>query len=59
MYFEVYKSGDEWRWRLKAGNHEIIANGGEGFTTKAACLKSIDLVRKADADTPVKEKEAA
>ena len=32
-----------WYWRMKAANHEIIANG-EGYTTKAACLNAIRLV---------------
>ena len=30
---EIYKSGEEWRWRLKADNGEIVASG-EGYTTK-------------------------
>ena len=25
--FEVYKSGENYRWRLKAGNGEIVASG--------------------------------
>jgi len=24
--YEVYKSKDGWRWRLKSGNHKIIAD---------------------------------
>lgn len=24
---EVYRSGDGWRWRAKAGNGEIVATG--------------------------------
>lgn len=46
LVFQVYKdTKDEWRWRLKAGNGEPIASG-EGFASKAACLASIDIVKK-------------
>ena len=54
LVFQVYKDKkDEWRWRLKAGNGEPIASG-EGFASKAACLASIDIVKKS-ADAPVEE----
>ena len=53
MYFEIYQSGDEWRWRLKGGNHEIVASG-EAYTTKQACEHGVDLVKSTNADTPVK-----
>ena len=44
--FEVYtdKKG-EFRFRLKAGNGEVIAVG-EGYTTKAACLNGIESIKK-------------
>lgn len=44
--FEVYedKKG-EFRFRLKAGNGEIIAVG-EGYKTKANCLNGIESVKK-------------
>lgn len=43
--FEVYKAdNNEWYWRLKAPNHKIIAVGGEGFSTKQACIHSIKAV---------------
>lgn len=45
--FEVYRSGlirREWRWRLVAGNGEIIASG-EGYRERRACLVGIDRVR--------------
>jgi uncharacterized protein len=44
--FEVYKDkAGEYRFRLKAGNGQVIAVG-EGYTTKAACLNGIESVRK-------------
>lgn len=56
MYFEVYKDAKgEFRWRLKAGNHVVIATGGEGYTTKQACLKGIDSVKKVTSETDVKD----
>ena len=39
-HFEVYKSKGEWRFRLKAGNGEIIA-ASEGYNTKQGCLKGV------------------
>ena len=43
--FEVYvdKAG-EYRFRLKATNGQIIATG-EGYTTKANCLKGIESIK--------------
>ncbi len=38
--FEVYQSRDgQYRWRLKAGNGEIVAVS-EGYTTKYAAKQS-------------------
>ena len=48
MKIEYYEdAAGEWRWRMKARNHKIIAIGGEGFTTKDACIESIMLVQDA------------
>lgn len=57
MYFEIYPSGLQWRWRLKAANHEIIASG-EAYTNKAGCLHAIELVKQASANTPVHERQS-
>lgn len=43
MYFEIYTSGTQYRWRLKAANHEIIASG-EAYTTRQNCINAINLV---------------
>lgn len=53
--FELYtdKKG-EYRFRLKAGNGQVIAIG-EGYTTKAAALNGIDSIRKNAPDAPVVE----
>jgi len=44
--FEIYtdKAG-ETRFRLRARNGEIIATG-EGYKTKAGCLKGVDSIRR-------------
>lgn len=44
--FEVYTDkADEFRFRLKARNGEIIATG-EGYKTKASCLNGVESIRK-------------
>ncbi|PKL35832.1 MAG: DUF1508 domain-containing protein [Spirochaetae bacterium HGW-Spirochaetae-1] len=44
--FEIYqdKKG-EYRFRLKAGNGEIIATG-EGYKQKASCINGIESVKR-------------
>jgi uncharacterized protein YegP (UPF0339 family) len=45
--FELYRDKQkEYRWRLRAGNHQIIAIASEGYSSKPACEHGIDLVRK-------------
>lgn len=54
MYFQKYQDTKyEWRWRLRAANHEIIATSSEGYVTEASCNHSITLVKSTDANTPV------
>jgi uncharacterized protein YegP (UPF0339 family) len=41
-YFQVYKDNSgEYRWMLKAPNHKIIADSGEGYNTEAGCHKGL------------------
>jgi uncharacterized protein YegP (UPF0339 family) len=67
VYFEIYREGSttgddiqsdiadrEWRWRLKGGNHEIIASG-EGYGSHADCLRAVYLVRKTSNNTPIRD----
>lgn len=52
--FEIFKdASDEFRFRLKAPNGEIIAIS-EGYTTKASCLNGIKSVKK---NAPIAEVE--
>jgi uncharacterized protein YegP (UPF0339 family) len=49
--FEVYKDGQgQFRWRLRTSNGQVIATGGEGYTTKASALGGIKAVQR-DAPT--------
>ena len=44
--FEIYKdNAGEFRFRLKAGNFQVILTG-EGYKTKAGCTKGIESIRK-------------
>lgn len=44
--FEVYLDAkNEYRFRLKAGNGEVIATS-EGYKSKDSCLKGIDSVKE-------------
>jgi uncharacterized protein YegP (UPF0339 family)/cell division protein FtsB len=45
--FELYEGeGDEYRWRLIHDNGNVIADGREGFTSRAGAQSSIDGIRK-------------
>lgn len=44
--FELYEDrADEWRWRLVHRNGNIIADGGEGYTSKQNARKGIRSVK--------------
>lgn len=55
--FEVYtdKAG-EFRFRLKAGNGQIIATG-EGYKSKAGCMNGIESIKKNAPEAEVVEAE--
>jgi uncharacterized protein len=51
--FEIYKDGKgEYRWRLWTGHGQVIATGGEGYSSKANALAGIKPVQR---DAPVAE----
>lgn len=50
--FQIYKSGSEYRYRLKARNGEIILHG-EGYTSKQGCLNGIRSVKE---NAPIDER---
>lgn len=42
MRFEVYQDrAGEWRWRLRAGNGQIVADSGEGYATSSNARMAI------------------
>ena len=54
MRFQYWLANNgQWYWHLKAANNEIIATGGEGYTTEANCLHAIGLVMDTTRQTPV------
>ncbi|TQL67783.1 hypothetical protein FB381_1666 [Nocardioides albertanoniae] len=53
--FEVYEDkAGKFRWRLKAGNGEIVASG-EAYESKRAAIKGTESVQRAAADAAVVE----
>lgn len=50
-YFRVYRDRKkEWRWALVARNGRKIANGGEGYQRRGACIKAVHTIKEAGAD---------
>jgi uncharacterized protein YegP (UPF0339 family) len=48
MYFQLYKDAwSQWRWRLRASNHKIVADSAESYITKADAQRGIELVKSA------------
>lgn len=54
MYFEIYPSSGQWRWRLRASNHRTIASG-ESYNNKSDCISAIKLIMSTNSSTPVNE----
>ncbi|WP_082678728.1 HVO_2922 family protein [Halobacterium sp. CBA1132] len=55
--FEIYEdSAGRYRWRLVHDNGNIIADGGEGYTSKEKALQSIKSVRNTALDADIKTK---
>jgi uncharacterized protein YegP (UPF0339 family) len=56
--FEIYTDAKgEFRFRLKAGNGEIVATG-EGYKTKDGVIKGVDAVKRAAAEAEVSDATA-
>lgn len=56
--FEVYKdAADKYRFRLKAGNGEIIAVG-EAYESKAGVLNGIESIKKNASEAEVVDQTA-
>ena len=58
--FEVYKdTKGEFRWRLKADNGEVVADGNEGYASKQGCMNGIRVVKEKAPDAEVVEVDAS
>ena len=56
--FELYQDkGGDYRFRLKAGNGEVVATG-QGYASKSGALNGIDSVKRNAADAEVGEVES-
>ena len=56
--FEVYQDKKkQYRFRLKAGNGQVIATG-EAYTTKKACLNGVESIRKNAPDAKLDDQTA-
>ncbi|MBP1922544.1 uncharacterized protein YegP (UPF0339 family) [Halorubrum alkaliphilum] len=45
--FEIYEdASDEWRWRLRHRNGNIVADSGEGYTSRSAAVDAVTSVKR-------------
>jgi uncharacterized protein YegP (UPF0339 family) len=56
LTFELYEDrADEWRWRLRHRNGNIMADSGEGYVRRSDAESAIETVREHAADAEVTE----
>ncbi len=49
--FNIYEdTAGEYRWRLTASNNNIIADGGEGYSTRSNALRAVDRITEVAPD---------
>ena len=54
--FQVYEDAAErWRWRLVHDNGHVIADSGQGYTTKRRAIDGIESVKENAPDAAVEE----
>ncbi|MEZ3117741.1 HVO_2922 family protein [Halobaculum sp. MBLA0147] len=54
--FELYRDeADEWRWRLRHDNGNVIADSGQGYSDKSGATDGIESVRRDAADAEIEE----
>jgi len=54
--FEVYEDrGEEWRWRLRADNGELVADSGEGYANRSKAMDAVERVQSYAADADLLE----
>lgn len=40
----VYRAEDGWRWNYRASNGRILADGGQGYSRRADCMRGMERV---------------
>jgi len=53
LKFQIYKVSGGFRWRLRAGNNQVLATSGEAYKAKADCRHGIELVMRGAATATV------
>ena len=54
--FELYADrAGEWRWRLVHDNGNILADSGEGYSSKQKCKQGIESVKRNAPDAAIDE----
>ena len=54
--FDIFKDkSDKFRFRLKAGNGEVVASCSQGYDSKATCKKAIESVKNSSAEAKIVE----
>lgn len=56
MFFLIYPDkANEFRWRLKSMNGAILADSGEGYSTKENCERAIKKIKQEIAEAVIIE----
>lgn len=59
MKFQVYlDSANQWRWRLLARGKRIVADSGEGYSGRIACVRAIHSIINQAATAKIEYLEA-
>ena len=54
--FEVYEDrAGKWRWRLVHDNGNVLADGGQGYSSKRRAVDGIESVRTNAPEAPIEE----
>lgn len=51
----IMDRSDEYRWRLQSGNNRIIADSGEGYSSKSAAEEGIADVKRIAPAAPIND----
>lgn len=57
--FQVFKDkAGEWRWRLRAANGRVIADGSEGYVERVEVFRAIQRVKEQAPGAGVEDADA-